>query len=204
MKIAKAVGVLVFVFCSVICGHAACAAGAGWYMGMGLGQSRAIIDNDKITNELRTLGVATAQVTAEDDHSVAFKFYGGYQFTPYIAVEAGYFNLGKYRFTATTTAPAGTLSGDIRPQGLNLDAVGTFPLIGKFSVLARLGVLYADPGDTFVGTGGITVANSSPTRRETNVKYGLGGQYNLTTAVGLRGEWERYRSEERRVGKECA
>lgn len=193
MKIAKTAGIMGLVCCSALCSSYVTAADTGWYAGMGVGQSRAVIDNDKISNELRSLGFATAAVTAQDDHNTAYKFYGGYKFTRNFALEGGYFYLGKYRFTATTTGPAGTLSGDVKPRGLNLDAVGMLPIAGKFSALARLGVQYAEAGDSFVGAGAVSVASPNPGRRETNFKLGLGGQYDLTDSVGLRGEWERYR-----------
>jgi len=53
-------------------------------------------------------------------------------------VEGGYFNLGKFGFTASTT-PAGTLTGTIKLQGVNLDAVGNKGDIDMWS----LGLLYS-------------------------------------------------------------
>src|SRR5205085_12419688 len=61
-----------------------------------------------------------------------------YKFNRNFAVEGGYFNLGKFGFTAHTS-PAGTLEGSAKFQGANVDAVGILPLGGNFSAFARAG-----------------------------------------------------------------
>jgi OOP family OmpA-OmpF porin len=110
-------------------------------------------------------------------------------------VEGGYLNLGKFGFTANTT-PAGTFTGSGKFQGLNLDAVGILPLSEKFSAFGRVGFIYTETKDTFSGTGGgavVAANNPNPDKREGSYKYGLGIQYDLTRALGMRAEWERYR-----------
>jgi len=121
-----------------------------------------------------------------------YKLFGGYQVNKYLAVEAGYFDLGRFGFVANTN-PAGTLSGDIKVRGINLDAVGTLPITEKFSAFGRLGVTYADTNGAFAGTGAVNVLDPSPSARDTNLKVGLGVQYAFTEALSLRAEIERYR-----------
>src|SRR6185436_1540689 len=62
-----------------------------------------------------------------------------------------------------------------------------------FSAFGRAGVAYAQARDTFVGTGAVTVANPNPRKNDTNYKFGVGLEYALTQALGLRAEAERYR-----------
>lgn len=170
----------------------ACAQDAGYYYGgLSVGQSRARIDEPRITATLLGAGLATTSIVS-DEHDPAFKLFGGYQFNRNFALEGGYFNLGKFGFTSTT-APAGTLTGQIRLQGLNLDLVGTWPITERWSAIARIGAQYASARDTFTGTGAVGVLNPNPSRRETNLKLGLGMQYEINQSMLVRGEVERYR-----------
>ena len=89
--------------------------------------------------------------------------------------------------------PAGTLNGDIRLNGFNLDLVGTLPLGDRWALLGRLGGQSARASDRFSSTGAIGVINPNPTQRETNYKYGGGLQYAVSNAFLLRLEAEHYR-----------
>lgn len=193
MRFSKALRVLSLVGCAVMSSQLAVAADKGWYAGVSAGRSKAKIDNGKINKVLRSAGFATATTTARDERDTGYKLYGGYQINKNFALEGGYFDLGRFGFTSTTTGPGGTLSGHIKIKGVNLDAVGTLPITGKFSALGRLGVQYAETKDSISGTGGVLVLKPDPSKRETNYKLGWGVQYDLTQSIGLRGEMERYR-----------
>src|SRR3989338_3102117 len=164
---------------------------AGWYIGGNVGQSRAKIDDARITSNLLGGGFTTTSI-ADDNRDNGYKLFGGYQYNKNFAVEAGYFDLGQFGYTATVV-PAGTLTGTIKLEGLNLDAVGTLPLTEKFSVLGRLGLNYAQARDTFNGTGAVTVLNPNPSKNQVNYKLGAGLQYDFTPSLGMRIEAERYR-----------
>ena len=161
------------------------------YGGIAIGQSRAKIDEDRITANLRSLGLNTTAFT-RDERDTGFKVFGGYQFNRYVALEGGYFNLGKFGFGATT-APAGTLNGQIKLQGVNLDVVGTWPLVGGLSAIGRVGAQYANARDTFSGSGAVRVLDPNPSKRAANYKVGVGLQYEINRAILVRGEAERYR-----------
>lgn len=162
-----------------------------WYIGFGVGPSRANIDDDRIADDLLDSGL-TATSVDKDDRDRGYKLYGGYRFAPHFAIEAGYFDLGRFGFEAETT-PAGELRGQIRLRGLNLDLVGLLPVTENFSVIARGGLTYVDTADRFRGSGAVTVAERNPHERERGYKYGFGLQYELTPALALRAEAERYR-----------
>ena len=163
----------------------------GWYGGVSMGQSNAKIDEARITSSLLGAGFATTSITS-DDTDTGYKIFAGYKFNRNFAVEAGYFDLGKFGFTATTV-PAGTLNGNIRLSGVNPDAVGILPINEKFSAFGRAGLNYAEARDSFSGTGAVGVANPNPKKSDTNYKLGLGIQYDFTEALGMRAEVERYR-----------
>ena len=191
MKISTIPGTLSLVALALIASPYARAQDTGWYLGLNVGQARAKIDDARITSGLlgSGLGVTTLQ---DHDKDLGFKVFGGYEFNRWFSLEGGYFNLGKMGYDATTL-PAGTLNGQIKVQGVNLDAVLKVPLTEKFSVFGRAGVIYADAKDTFSGTGAVIVVNPSPSEKATNYKYGGGLQYDFTKSFGMRAEYERYR-----------
>lgn len=190
-SVTKTVGALGLFALAAMNSQFTVAANSGWYGGLGIGQTRAEIDDAKISAGLLGSGLTTTSIN-DDDRDTGYKIFAGYKFNKNFALEGGYFDLGQFGFTATTV-PAGTLTGDIELKGLNLDAVGILPINKKFSALGRIGVQHADAKDSFAGTGAVIVTNPNPGKRATNYKAGLGVQYDLTDTIGLRGEWERYR-----------
>lgn len=163
----------------------------GWYGGANVGQARATIDDPRIRSGLAAGGLTVNNIDHRD-HDTAYKLFGGYQLNRNFALEGGYFDLGKFGYTARTT-PAGSVSGDLRVKGLNLDLVGTLPLSESFSVFGRAGVNYAQTRDRFTSTGAAQITNPNPSTQGTNYKYGGGLQYAINDALSLRGELERYR-----------
>ena len=166
---------------------------SGWYVGANIGLSKAKIDDPRITSSLLGAGFTTTSI-ADDDRHLGYKVFGGYQFNPYFAVESGYFDLGRFGFTATTLPP-GTLRGDIKLKGINFDLVGRLPITEQFSAFGRVGVNYAEAKDTFVGTGAVNVLppNGNRRNRAANVKFGAGLEYDFVPSFGMRVEAERYR-----------
>lgn len=191
MKSAKTSGTLGLVTAALLASPLATAQDPHWYGGINLGVSRATIDDERITGNLLSRGFTGVSIQ-DDERDAGYKLYGGYQFNKNFALEAGYFDLGKFGFTATTV-PAGTLNGNIKLRGFNLDAVGILPITEKLSALGRVGVNYAEARDQFSGTGAVTVSNPNPSKRDTNHKFGFGLQYAFTDALAMRLEAERYR-----------
>jgi OOP family OmpA-OmpF porin len=128
----------------------------------------------------------------DHEKTTGFKVFGGYEFNKWFSLEGGYFDLGKVGYSARTYQP-GTLEGQLKANGINLDAVLNVPLTKRFSVFGRAGVIYADAKDSFTGTGAVVVVNPNPSEKATNYKYGGGLQYDFTKSIGMRAEYERYR-----------
>ena len=176
---------------AALSGTGAWAQDAGWYGGASLGRSAATIDDARINSSLLNSGFSAAAIT-DDDRSTGFKAFGGYQINQNFAVEGGYFDLGQFGYTAATV-PAGTLNGNIKLRGLNLDLIGIVPLTDKFSVFGRAGLNHAQARDSFSGTGAVRVTNPNPRKNATHLKLGLGLQYALSESLAVRAEAERYR-----------
>jgi OOP family OmpA-OmpF porin len=190
-NIGRVAGKLSVLALSLMAATCAMADNTGWYGGANIGQSQATIDDARITRGLLANGLTAGGIN-DINRDLGFKIFGGYQYNKHFAVEGGYFDLGQFGFTTSTT-PVGTLSGEIKLKGINLDAVGILPITEKFSVFGRIGVTHTQANDTFVGTGAVNVLNPTPSSRDTNLKVGLGLQYALTDALTLRTEIERYR-----------
>lgn len=184
---------------AVVASPFAVADDAGWYLGANIGQSRAEIDDEKISNALLGAGFTSTSIH-DDERELGYKLFGGYQFNRYFALEGGYFNLGKFDFRADTV-PTGSLRGDIELQGVNLDAVGILPFTDKFSAFGRVGVNYAEARDSFRGSGAVNVADPRSSERDTNYKFGAGLQYAFTESLAMRVEAERYRINDARGDK---
>jgi OOP family OmpA-OmpF porin len=164
----------------------------GWYAGGNVGQSRAKIDDPRITAQLLGAGLTTTSIT-DTNRGTGYKLFAGYKISKVFAIEGGYFNLGRFGYVATTV-PAGSLLGNIKLQGLSLDGVGTLHLNEKFSVFGRLGFNYAQARDNFSNTGAVSApTNPNPAINQINYKFGVGLQYELTDALAIRLEAERYR-----------
>jgi OmpA-OmpF porin, OOP family len=170
-----------------------------FYGGAALGQSRAKFDEQHIIDTVIPTGVTTTSIRS-DERGNGYKLFGGYQFNRNFAVEAGYFDLGKFSFSSTT-APAGTIDGNIRVRGLNLDLVGTLPLTERFSALARIGAQHTRTRDEISGTAADAGVGTLQRDGGRHLKLGAGLQYELNRSLFLRGEAERYRVKDATGGR---
>lgn len=163
----------------------------GWYIGGNVGRSISKLDDSRFLGARLPPGFITNSIH-DDDHKTATKWFVGYQLNKYLSLEGGYFDLRRFVYVGNTV-PAGSITGDIKLTGYNLDLVGMIPLSDSFSAFARVGANNAEAKDHFVGTGFASGVNSDPRKRQTNVKYGVGLQYAFNDAVAMRVEGERYR-----------
>ena len=166
-------------------------ANSAWYIGGGLGQSRATIDRERLMRAL-SIGGSTDIVIKTDERELAYKLFVGKQLSRNFAIEAGYFDLGKFGFDATMSPP-GSLSGRASFRGVNLDLIAQLPFTERLSAYARLGANYARTNTSFSGNRLYGVTNPNASENKVNVKGGLGLEYKLTESLAVRGEAERYR-----------
>ncbi len=164
--------------------------------GVSFGQSRSSINAAGMTAYQLNGAVAALTVnTLDRDRSdSAYRIFLGYQFNRFVGVEAGFFNLGKFSYRATTN-PSGSLAGETKIQGGGLDLVGTLPLSDSWSMLGRVGGQYAKTRNIFSNTGtpAPLTYDPRPSSRQFNHKAGVGLQYAFTPNFLMRGEAEQYR-----------
>ncbi|RSZ58920.1 OmpA family protein [Massilia atriviolacea] len=200
MTFTKKAGLMGAIGCALMAGQATAAddvfinpewANSAWYVGGNVGQSRGNIDDVRLIRSLTANGATLTNFTA-DEKDVGYKLYVGKQLNQYFAVEAGFFDLGKFGFKSSTTQN-GTLNGEAGFRGANLDLVAQLPVSQRFSVFGRAGMNYAKATTRFNGNRLFAVTNPSPSERKLNAKAGFGLEYKFSEALALRGEVERYR-----------
>ena len=153
-KIGWAVGVA---FAMAASTASAGAQDSGFYFGLNAGQATAdvaIEDGDDIMFFIIEEGAGGTVVDGEstlEDSDTTWSLVAGYKFNPYIAVEAGYVDLGtaEYRANADVFFPGlGTipLEGaiDIGATGFTVAALASIPLGESFDLHGRIGVLFSE------------------------------------------------------------
>ena len=130
--------------------------------------------------------------TSRDETDVGWKIYGGWKFYPGLAVELGYTQLGRFRFDGSVQPPA-TVSQTYRVDGYTAELVATLPVASSFSILARIGGIFAQTSPQASATGPLVAVTQDPVHRDFNWKTGLGVQYEIAREWALRAEWDQYR-----------
>lgn len=141
---------------------------AGFYIGGALGQV-----------ELNGACSGLPPGVSCDEKDSAWKILGGYQFNRHLAAELGYANLGEASASGVgITARAEVTAWDVV-------AVGSFPIMDRFSIYAKLG-MFRSESEVTASTG------TSSDESETGFTFGVGLRYDFTRNLGVRAEWQRY------------
>jgi OOP family OmpA-OmpF porin len=198
MKLAKKLVSLTAIAAAVLASQAALAgendfvnpewANTATYIGAGIGQSRAFMDNSDMFRRFGATG--TINNFSEDHKGTAGKLLIGKQLSRNFAVEAAYYDLGKFSYNATTTN-GGSLVRNNSVRGLSIDLLGILPMSERFSIYGRVGGNYSRVYDQFINNRGYNGGDDRAKRF--NPKAGVGVEFKFTEALALRGEVERYR-----------
>ena len=114
-----------------------------------------------------------------DDGDRAFKIYTGGMFNQWVGAEIGYHHLG-------TVDRNG---GSSRAHGINISAVGNFPIGDQFMVYGKLGTTYGRTRNTS------TVGALSGTGNGWGPSWGVGAGFNLTPQWAIVLDWDQHRFE---------
>lgn len=184
-----------------------------WYIGVGAGVStyQDWVSQDDITafkNEFgASLGIVNfngSESADSEDRTSAFKLFGGYAFNDNIAAELSYIDMGEVEANGRSTgtffdAANNSVDGDLfataraSVTAFTLDASLSYP-VASFAVLFVKGGIYAADAKLDVSAGGSISTESfsdSITDSSTGLHVGVGANFRLTNAIGLRAEWER-------------
>jgi OmpA-OmpF porin, OOP family len=114
-----------------------------------------------------------------DDEDTGMKIFGGFKFNPNVGLEASWVDLGE----VSASVPGGTATGEV--DGFGLAVVGMIPLNEKFGLFGKVGAYMWDSTVSAPGFGSVSDDG-------TDIMFGGGVNWNLTTRFGLRAEWERF------------
>lgn len=118
------------------------------------------------------VGSAEIDVTGSDS-TTAFSVLGGYTINQNFAAELAYVNFGSF-----DNAPNST----VKSSALSLSAVGSYPINDMFSLFGKLGVASTTLKTTGAGSDS-----------ETDVTFGVGGQFNFDKQIGMRAGYDVYK-----------
>jgi OmpA-OmpF porin, OOP family len=156
----------------------------GWYVGGAYGKT--VIKGGgcgELRNDLASIG---ATVTACDDKDSGWKIFAGYRVNRHFAVEASYIDFGSLTASATRLGVNVNASGDVTSFGVA--AVGILPVGERFSVFGKAGLLITEMSARASGSTGGSSSNSDS---QSELHYGVGAMFNLSSRWALRAEWER-------------
>ncbi len=160
-----------------------------WYMAGSIGQSDFKGGKSDIDNALTSAGV-TGLSSRLDDKDTAYKLQVGYRFTPNLAVEGGYVDLGKLKYMASFTG--GTGRAEIKATGWNLAVVGSLPLGQDFSLFGKLGMIDAKVEANVFATGAGGAASAGVSDTSWKGHWGFGLDYAVNQKMAIRAEIERF------------
>lgn len=180
---------------------------ASLYLGASAGQSAINGSASEIDAGFFQDSGYTASGTALEKTSTGWKAYAGVRFNRFLAVEAGYADLGKATFNTTiVAAPPGTVPAPPFPLHASATADGEFlsgilevPFSQEFSLFLKAGGFRSTTYYTEIFTEtGMTRLSRSETR--TDLDYGAGFRWMFSQIVGIRLEWEDFKNVGRGIG----
>jgi OOP family OmpA-OmpF porin len=173
----------------LVASMAASPAFAQTYFGGALGSSAASLSTIVIPG-------STASMSTKTETDSGVKFLVGYKIRPNFALEGGYVNLGKFSSTTNMTAPTvGSEKSETKSSGWSMMAVSFINLTPSFAAFGKAGGYYGtttvdlSTSGTVVLSPGVAVSNS---KSAFSLAYGIGIQYDITKAISVRAEIERF------------
>ncbi len=146
----------------------------GWYVGAGVGQGN-------MGASASDLGLSNPDLSGT---STTYTGRLGFNFNPYLGLEAGYYDYGSYDFSGNDSF--GTrVNGTARAKSYGLAAVGTLPVNDLFDLYARVGWV-----NTELKVSARTPdENANKKNHDNGVAYGVGARWHMTPEWGLFAEW---------------
>jgi len=196
-----------------IAANSAIAGPGNWYIGAGAGMSsyKDWLSQDDITaakNEFRAdlgfVNFSGSESAESEDKASGFKLFGGYSFHKNIAVELSYIDMGEVEANSSSSgtffdSADNPVDGDLfasakaSVDAFTLDANLSYPIASFAALFVKAGVYAADAElESSAGSSFSTESiNESRTDSSTGLHVGIGANFRVTDAIGLRAEWER-------------
>lgn len=181
------------------------AEGGGWYFGVTGGQAEADVNeaelDEIVLDGFSFVGTVLDGDSTLDDSDTSFSLFGGYRFSQYFAVEAGYVDFGTAEYRASGVidpfgpqAPvAATYSADFEVAGFTAAAIGAVPIGTMFDVHGRAGILFADTEITETAAISTTSESAGYSANSEDLFYGLGAGFHLGQNWSFSLDWQQFK-----------
>lgn len=175
----------------------------GFYIGgqYGQGSRESRIQDFDVYAQLQydDLGFAVDSGTSSlDDSDSGYGFIAGYRFTPHLAVEGGYLNLGSLAYRSRVNGSAqgvpseGTFNVDSETAGIAVSALGVWPLSYRWEVYGRAGVLFAsNTASLFYADDVLGPLHGEFSENSIDALVGVGASLNFLEIYDFRLEFQR-------------
>ena len=148
-----------------------------WYFGAGIGQGHFGVSGTDLT------GLNNAQVATNE---TTYTVRTGWRFSPYMALELGYYDLGKYAFHGVASGTTLNIDGEAKAKSVGLSFVGIVP-IQAWDLYGRLGFARSELKVNASATLAPTPVNQKEKQNEAT--YGFGTRWNVAPNWGVFVEW---------------
>ena len=145
--------------------------------------SKNTLSNNTFDTALNGAG-ATGLASSDKGGSNQLRLQLGYSLSPNFAVEAGYIDFGKVKYSASYTG--GTADGTLKAGGIDVSALGILPLSDSFAVFGKAGVVAAKVKSSLSSS----LLNSSASSNVVRPLLGMGVTYKLSGNMDMRAEYE--------------
>lgn len=171
-----------------LCVFATAASADGFY-GLGaVSHSSDSLDHSHFDSALTANG-ATGVSSSDRGNGNQWRLQGGYRFNPNVAVEAGYIDFGKTRYSVSYTG--GSATGELKAGGLDVTALLSLPLTDSVSVFGKAGMVAAKVDSTLTASAPAALASGSASSHVVRPLLGVGALYKLSDNIDLRADYDR-------------
>lgn len=178
------------------------AAQIGFYIGGQYGQSSKdaeIQDFDVFAQQNYDLFGLTVESGSSslDDSDAGYGFVAGYRFTPHLAVEGGYLNIGNLKYRSRVSGnidgvPSdGAFNVDSETAGIALSALGVWPMSYRWEIYGRAGVLFASNTATLYYEDIVGAARGEFSENSVDALAGIGTSLSFLEIYDFRVEYQR-------------
>lgn len=147
-----------------------------FYIGAGVGSGHL----NRSAGDLTGLNNATL-----DNNDTTYTVRGGWRFSPFGAVELGYYDFGRYHFSGTAVGNLAKVDGSARAQSVGISLVGIIP-INSVDLYGRIGYAHSELKFNANGPLGGTANENN---RQDEATYGVGARWTFAPNWGVFAEW---------------
>jgi len=144
----------------------------GWYFGAGIGQGHLNVSGQDLVG----------QDASVSNKETTYTIRTGWRFHQFLALEIGYYDLGKYSFHSAV----GNIDGQAKAKSVGGSLVGIIP-ISNFDLYGRIGYARSELKVNASATLHPTPLNEKDHQNE--AIYGVGGRWNFGRNWGVFAEW---------------